>query len=136
MESVIKIDAKVVDEIVEHSLRHKELECGGYLLGNYNRSYDGQLLIINDIYKEFRVGEENTFVFATEYKKNAVEYANDTNQRIIGCYHSHGKYKAKFSKTDRFLELLYAKNNAALIYSPIENKLIGDIITTKKEVYE
>lgn len=132
MNSVIKIDSQVLDEIINHCNINKDLECGGYLFGFYKNNYDNQIITINGIYYEKVFGTENTFTFSSLYnlRARALEKISIKNgSRLIGCYHSHANYPAIFSPTDRILEKRYASNKACLIYSPIDKELIGDIIT-------
>lgn len=134
MNSVIKLHVKVLDEIITHCNIDKHLECGGYLYGNYKKSFDNQIITINGIYYEKVFGTENGFNFSPMYKLRAKtrekEIFRQYGSRLIGCYHSHAEYKAKFSDVDRKLEMLhYSSNKSALIYSPIDEELIGDIIT-------
>lgn len=134
MKSIIKINAKILDLLINHCHIDTNLECGGYLYGNYEKINKTNIININGIYGEKIFGKEDYFNFSPLYEARAKDFEKQINLPIIGCYHSHGKYPAIFSYEDRILETHYMKNNAALIYSPIENKLIGDIITTEKEV--
>ena len=135
MNSIIKIESTIVDEIVKHCNINPYLECGGYLYGTRTVSYGNQIFLIDGIYYEKIFGTEDKFTFSPLYNFRAEYYGMTSGNEIIGCYHSHGKYKAQFSGTDRKLELYYASNKVALIYSPSENKLIGDIITDSN-IYE
>lgn len=135
MNSVIKIDVKILDEIVKHALINPTLECGGYLFGKYNSNYDNQTIDINGIYYEKIFGSKKRFVFSPSYKYRALCFGNNIGRDFIGCYHSHGEYPAIFSDVDRKMELYYASNKTALIYSPSENKIVGDIITYSN-IYE
>ena len=139
MNSVIKIDSQVLDEIITHCNINPNLECGGYLYGFYNTNYDNQIVTINGIYYEKVFGTENTFTFSSLYNLRAkileLDVYKNTKSRLIGCYHSHANYKAEFSEIDRILEKRYASNKACLIYSPIDKELIGDIITFN-DIYE
>ena len=133
MNSVIKINSQVLNEIITHCNINPNLECGGYLYGFYNNNYDNQIITINGIYYEKVFGTENSFIFSPLYKLRAIHKASEIYRinggRLIGCYHSHANYPAIFSPTDRILEKRYASNKACLIYSPIDRELIGDIIT-------
>jgi len=135
MDGVIRIYREVLNELIKHCNIDREVECGGYLYGNYKKGKDSHAITINAIYSEEIFGTENKFNFPLSYEFRAKEYGKQIGRELIGCYHSHGNYPAIFSHQDRILETHYMNNNTALIYSPIEDKLIGDIITTEGIVY-
>lgn len=133
MASIIKINDMVLDTLIGHCHMNPNLECGGYLFGRYKSTYTDSIITITGIYYEKIFGTENHFTFSPLYKMRALSKEKEifriNGSKFIGCYHSHGKYIAKFSDVDRCMEIgHYRSNKAALIYSPIEDKLIGDII--------
>ncbi|MBQ6282768.1 MAG: Mov34/MPN/PAD-1 family protein [Bacilli bacterium] len=137
MASIIKINDMVLDELIKHCNINPNLECGGYLYGRYKSTYTDDIITITGIYYERIFGTENRFTFSPLYKMRAINKGKEiyriNGSKFIGCYHSHGKYRAQFSDVDRCMEIEhYRSNKAALIYSPIEDKLIGDIITSSK----
>ena len=105
MNSIIKINARILDEIVKHSLIKRNLECGGFLFGNYQTNYGNQIINIEAIYYERLFGTENKFVFSPAYKYRALCYGKSIRSSFIGCYHSHANYPAIFSSVDRKMEL-------------------------------
>lgn len=134
MASIIKINDLVLDTLIEHCNMNPNLECGGYLFGKYKSTCTDKIVTITGIYYEKIFGTENHFTFSPLYKMRALSKGKEiyriNGSKFIGCYHSHGKYIAQFSDVDRCMEIShYRSNKAALIYSPIENKLIGDIVT-------
>lgn len=141
MASIIKINDIILDQIIEHCNINTGLECGGYLFGRFKNTYTDSIVTITGIYYEKVFGTENRFTFSPLYKMRALNRGKEiyriNGAKFIGCYHSHGKYAAQFSDIDRSMELNhYSSNKVALIYSPAEDKLIGDIITTSKEIKE
>lgn len=141
MANIIKINDMVLDRLIEHCNMNPYLECGGYLFGKYRNTYTDTIVTITGIYYEKVFGTEDHFTFSPLYKMRALNKGKEiyriNGAKFIGCYHSHGQYVAKFSDTDRIMEILhYSSNKAALIYSPIEDKLIGDIVTSTKELKE
>lgn len=141
MANIIKINGQILDEIIKHCNVNKELECGGYLFGRFKNTYTDSIVTITGIYYEKVFGTEDHFTFSPLYKMRAMNKSKEiyriNGSKFIGCYHSHGKYVAQFSDIDRAMELNhYCSNKVALIYSPIEDKLIGDIITSSREIRE
>jgi len=134
MNAVIKIKKDVLDTIVYHANLNNTLECGGYLYGYSKKTVDGIEIIVVDVYAEKILGQHNSFNFDPNYERRAIYYLNENwwglNKKIalIGNYHSHGKYKALFSKEDRKAQEMWMNNRIALLYSPKYNEIIGDII--------
>ena len=134
MANIIKINGMVLDKMLEHCNMNTGLECGGYLFGRYRSTLTDSIITINGIYYEKVFGAEDHFTFSPLYKMRAIAKGKEiyriNGSKFIGCYHSHGRYPAIFSDTDRIMEILhYSSNKAALIYSPIEDRLVGDIVT-------
>ncbi len=139
MANIIKIRGMILDELIKHCNINPNLECGGYLFGKFKNTDTDTIVTINGIYYEQIFGREDHFTFSPLYKARALNRGKEiyrlNGSKFIGCYHSHGKYPALFSDTDRIMEILhYTSNKAALIYSPMEDKLIGDIVTSTKEI--
>lgn len=129
MNYTIKINKTILKEIINHSKKNKFVEIGGYLLGKNIIYDDGIIIIVNGIYYEKnRFGSENRFNFSPLYLYNAIEFAKINKMMIVGNYHSHAQYPALFSNDDRIMESKMKNNTCAIIYSLVENRLIGDII--------
>lgn len=130
MNCTIKINKTILKQIINHSKQHEFIEVGGYILGKNTIYDDGIIIEVNGIYYENnRFGSENRFNFSPLYLSNAIEFAKINKISIVGNYHSHAQYPALFSDDDRIMESKMKNNTCAIIYSPIENKLIGDIIS-------
>ncbi len=136
MNAIIKIHSDICNLITSHSKIDKTRECGGFLFGKYYENYDNIIVIVNGIYYERIFGSKNRFEFSQLYYNNAVKFGKSMqesmkNFKLIGCYHSHAECPLYFSDEDRNLERFFGKKTCSLIYSPITNKLIGDVITNE-----
>lgn len=134
MKGIIKINRFVLKDIIMQSLKKANLERCGYLMGSKIINEDEILIIINGVYHDPRYYSEDACNFSILRLYEAKSYAESLGLTVVGNYHSHGNYPAIFSLCDREMQMNFNNNECTLIYSPFENKLIGDIVTTDNNV--
>lgn len=126
----IRIDDKVKQAMIYHTLENPTRECGGFLYGNYYQDINDIFCDINGIYYEKIFGSECEFRFGISYIVNALKAEKQLEpQMLMGTYHSHGQYPAIFSEVDRNqLQKYFGPNKITMIYSPRYSQLVGEFL--------
>lgn len=129
MEYRIKIDREVMNQIITHANEYPTFERGGYLIGKKKNTEVGKLFIVSAIYCDEFIGSENRYLFANNTRNSIDDYCKKylKGLKVIGNYHSHGKYPAIFSSEDIQMTASSPADYCQIIYSPAYNELVGKI---------
>jgi len=106
-------------KIIDHAEEYYPYECGGFIVGKYYIIKNIFIGFEDEIFKAYNENKSrNSFIFTPKDQIAAYNFAKQTDNVILGTYHSHGKHDAFISLTDsKFLE-----NRAGmeffLVYSP------------------
>lgn len=112
------------DKILHHIFANPLSECGGYLIGVVNEQDDAIFATIEDVYIIESAGADASFKFSSQSGLEAYNYClrcneyNPIQYKIIGNYHSHGRYKAFFSKIDENMMRQSVAPEVYMVFSP------------------
>jgi proteasome lid subunit RPN8/RPN11 len=126
---MIRITAKLLDEIRAHGVRDYPYECCGLLLGRYRE--DGK--VVSETYPISNAREEsakrNRFLIEPVELMRGEQYARDQDLEVVGFYHSHPDSTAIPSRYD--LEHAWPTYSYIIVSTTAEQA--GDLYSWEQE---